>query len=121
MTAHRKALARLWTDRASVYLKAKATDPATHLTGFSERLLAEGVPCRLSFKSLAVSGGSPVASLSQQTVLFLAPEVEVPPGCRIAVQRGGSPEKELVFARSGLPGVYSDHQEVPLEPFRGYA
>lgn len=121
MTAHRKALARLWTDRCSVYLKAKATNPATHLTGFSEQLRAEGVPCRLSFKSLAASGGSPAAIVSQQTVLFLAPEVEVPPGCRIVVHRGGNPEKELVFARSGLPGVYPDHQEIPLEPFRGYA
>ena len=121
MRVHAKALARLWTDRCSVYVKAKATDPKTNLTGFSEQLRAEGVPCRLSFKSLAASGGSPAATVSQQTVLFLAPEVEVPPGCRIVVHRGGNPEKELVFARSGLPGVYPDHQEIPLEPFRGYA
>lgn len=121
MRAHAKALARLWTDRASVYVKTKAADPGTHLTCFSEQLRAEGVPCRLSFKSLSVSDGRPAAALSQQTVLFLAPEVEVPPGCRIVVHRGGDPEKELVFARSGLPGVYPDHQEIPLEPFRGYA
>lgn len=121
MRGHAKALARLWTDRCSVYLKTKATDPGTNLTRFSEQLLAGGLPCRLSFKSLAASGGRPAAALSQQTVLFLAPETEIPPGCRIVVHRGGDPEKELIFARSGLPGIYPDHQEVPLEPFRGYA
>lgn len=116
-----KALARLWTDRCSVYAQAQVPDPATGITRFSEQQLAGDLPCRLSFKSLAVSSGGPAAALSQQTVLFLSPEVEIPPGCRIVVHRSGDLEKELVFARSGLPGVYSGHQEIPLEPFQGYA
>ena len=52
MTAAGKALARLWTDRCSLYIQVKTTDPGTNITRFSEQPLAEDVLCRLSFKSL---------------------------------------------------------------------
>lgn len=121
MTAPAKALARLWTDRCSLYIQVKTTDPGTNITRFSEQPLAEDLPCRLSFKSLSAARAGPAAAVSQQTVLFLAPQPAIPAGCRIVVRRGGDPARELVFGRSGLPGIYSHHQEVPLEPFRGYA
>lgn len=121
MTAAGKALARLWTDRCSLYIQVKTTDPDTNITGFSEQPLAEDLPCRLSFKSLSAAKTGTAAAVSQQTVLFLAPQPAVPAGCRIVVRRGGDPALELTFGRSGLPGIYSHHQEVPLEPFRGYA
>lgn len=120
MTAAAKALARLWTDRCSLYIQVKNTDPGTGITRFSEQPLAKDLPCRLSFKSLSAAKAGTAAAVSQQTVLFLAPQPAVPAGCRIVVRRGGDPARELVFGRSGLPGIYSHHQEVPLEPFRGY-
>jgi len=49
-----------------------------------------------------------------QTVrLFLAPDIDIPPGSRIALRRvEGS---ELRFHRTGVPAVFEAHQEIRME------
>ena len=113
------ALARLWTDRCTMYGHVEMTNPETHLTDFQPVVLAEDVPCKLSFESLTVTAGDGVATVGQSVKLFLAPEVEVPAGCKIVVTRPDG--TELAYGQSGLPGVFHNHQEILLEPFRGWA
>ena len=121
MNAHRKALERLWKDRCSIFVKGKVTDPTTHLTDFEEKLLLQDQPCKLSFETLTSSNGDPVAVISQSVKLFISPDVKIPAGSRIVVKRFNDLEREFTYSRSGEPGVFTNHQEIPLVPFKGYA
>ena len=121
VSAYRKALQSLWKDSCTVIQYGKVTDPDTKLTDFQETPLFENEPCKLSFERLNPSNGDPVAAVSQSVKLFMAPEKTVPPGCKIIVTRFKPVKREFVFASSGLPGIFSDHQEITLEEFRGWA
>lgn len=121
VTIHRKALERLWGDRCWVYVQQAVTDPATHLTDFEEKLLLEDRLCKLSFEALSAANGDEVPIVTQAVKLFLPPEVEIPPGCKIVVRRQGERNREFTFTKSGLAGVFTCHQEIFLTEFKGYA
>ncbi len=114
----RAALARLWTDRCTIFVRREVTDRQTHLTDFEEVPLAEDVPCKLSFQTISAAGGDEVASVQQVTKLFLSPDLEVPAGCKIIVTRPNETERTLTYTRSGEAAVFTNHQEIMLELFR---
>lgn len=115
----RAALERLWTDRAAVTVRREVTDPHTHLTDFQESVLAEDLPCKLSFEALHSAGQGTVATIEQSVKLICPPDADIPAGSKISVTRpdGGT----FVYARSGKTGVFSNHQEILLELWRGWA
>ena len=119
--AVRTALERLWQDRCSLFIRAEVTDPTTHLTDSEEKPLLQDQPCKLSFETLTSTNGDEVATAQQVVKLFLSPDVKVPAGCKIVVTRPNDMERTFTYARSGEPGVFSNHQEIMLEPFRGWA
>ena len=121
VNAHRKALERLWKDRCSIFVKEKVTDPTTHLTDFEEKPLLQDQPCKLSFETLSSTGGDELPTVAQSVKLFLSPDVVVPAGCKIIVTRPNDVERTFTYSRSGEPGIFSNHQEIMLEPFRGWA
>ena len=53
--------------------------------------------------------------------LFISPDVETPAGCKIVVKRFNNLEREFTYSKSGEAGVFTNHQEIMLEPFKGYA
>lgn len=115
-------LARLWKDRCTIFIKKKVTDPFTKLTDFVEIPVINEEPCKLSFQTLAVNEeGDAAAKLTQSVKLFLSPDLEIPAGCKIVVKRFGVINREFVYARSGEPGIFTNHQEVPLAAWKGYA
>ena len=121
VSAQRKALERLWKDRCSVFVKKKVTDPTTKLTDFVETPLLQDQPCKLSFETLTSSSGDPVAAITQTVKLFLSPDVEIPAGSKIVVTRFNDLERQFTYSKSGEAGVFTNHQEIQLEPFKGYA
>lgn len=121
VNAHRKALERLWKDRCSIFVKEKVTDPTTHLTDFEEKPLLQDQPCKLSFETLNSTDGDHVATVAQSVKLFISPDVEIPAGCKIIVTRFNDLERTFTYSRSGEPGIFTNHQEIMLEPFKGYA
>lgn len=121
VSAHRKALERLWRDRCNIYVQAEITDPITHLTDFEEMPLLQDQPCKLSFETLTGTNGDELPTVSQSVKLFLSPDVAVPAGCKIAVTRRGSLERTFTFAKSGEAGVFTNHQEINLTLWKGYA
>ncbi len=118
---HRAALERLWRDRCTVFHQVEETDPATHLTAFVERPLLEDLPCKLSFETLTSTDGDHVATIGQSVKIFCSPDVVIPAGCKIVVRRFNDLEREFTYSKSGEAGVFTNHQEIFLEPFRGYA
>lgn len=119
--AQRKALERLWKDRCTVYHRVKVTDPKTKLTDFDEKPLLQDQPCKLSFETLNSTDGDHVATVVQSVKLFISPDVEIPAGCKIVVTRFNDLERTFTYSRSGEPGIFTNHQEIMLEPFKGYA
>lgn len=121
VNAQRKALERLWKDRCTVYHRVKVTDPKTKLTDFDEKPLLQDQPCKLSFETLNSTDGDHVATVAQSVKLFISPDVEIPAGCKIVVTRFNDLERTFTYSRSGEAGVFTNHQEIPLVPFKGYA
>ena len=121
VSAQRKALERLWKDHCSVFVKTKVTDSTTKLTDFEETPLLQDQPCKLSFETLNSSDGDPVATVAQSVKLFLSPDVEIPAGCKIVVTRFNDLERQFIYSKSGEAGVFTNHQEILLEPWKGYA
>ena len=121
VSVQRKALERLWKDRCTVYHKVKVKDPDTKLTDFDEKPLLQDQPCKLSFETLSSTDGDPVATLTQSVKLFISPDVEIPAGCKIVVTRFNDLERTFTYAKSGEAGVFTNHQEILLEPWKGYA
>ena len=113
VSAHRKALERLWQDRCDIYGQREVTNPVTCLTDFVEAPLFLDQPCRLSFGTSPPAGGGPLPAVEQSIKLFLSPETEVPAGSRVVVTRPGL-ERSFFYFRSGEAQVYSDHQEIRL-------
>lgn len=115
----KKALALLYEDACTIYANIPVLDEATGITEYQETALHENVPCRISFGSAAAAVDDEIApELQQPITLFLAPEVDVPAGCKISVCREG---QVTDYCRSGEPSVYKTHQEIKLELFERYA
>ncbi len=73
----------------------------------------EDVPCRLSYnRSPAASDSVTADTMEQGITLFLAPELEIPPGCYIAVTQCGITTN---YENSGPAKVYDTHQEIALK------
>lgn len=121
VNAHRNALEKLWKDVCTVVIRKELTDPRTKLTGFEETTLLQDQPCKLSFEALSSGGGDELPTAAQAVKLFLPPEVEIPPSSKIIVKRQQDPAREFTYQKSGLAGVFSNHQELLLEAWRGWA
>ncbi len=117
----RKALEMLWKDRCTIIQRVEKTDPDTKITDFEEIPIVEDQKCKLSFETLTSTEGDQVATTAQGVKLFLSPDIEVPAGCKVVVTRKNDLERVFTFASSGVPGVFSNHQEIPLKLFRGWA
>lgn len=116
----RMALERLWTDRCAVFVREEVTDSETHLTDFEEKPLFSNQPCKLSFETLTAAAGDEIAAVRQAVKLFLSSDVTIPAGSKIIVTRQNDTERTFVYTRSGEPGMFSNHQEIMLELFRGW-
>ena len=117
MVNTRKALRKLWKDRLTVSEYKEVVKP-NKATGFVEEVVLEDEPCKLSFSSLqAVNQNDQAATTVQVVKLFLDENVEIKPGSKITVTRR---DRVYEFSQSGLPGVFTNHQEIVLVPFQGW-
>lgn len=118
MVRHKRAIQSLWSGVASVTVREGVLDPATGRTEPEERLAVEEVPCRVSYRSVSPAAPEEEAAQAGQGVtLYIDPAVDIPEGSKVTVTQNGVTRD---YARSGKAAVYSCHQEVPLEVFRGW-
>lgn len=108
-----KAREMLWQGLADIYQLTPQTDQATGLTdGSAWTLLHGAVPCRVSFKQTRTTKEGDLSKPVLLTSLHMRPDLLVPAGCRVTVVQSG---RSYRFHRSGVPAVYTTHQEIPLE------
>ena len=111
-------LKKMWKDRLTV-TEYQKVPRANKSTGFEEVVVLTDEPCKLSFTALEqVDQQETAAAIVQVTKLFLDNEVKIKPGSKLMVTRHG---ELFEYSQSGLPGVFSGHQEIILVPFKGFA
>lgn len=114
----KKAIQSLWTGVCNIF-GFKDTEDKYGATIHTEVMLFENLPCRLSFKNISQTNQTESFAVSSQAVkLFIAPDVYVPPGSVIEVTQNGITRK---YKHSGISAVYTNHQEIVLEAYKGSA
>lgn len=114
----KKAIQSLWTGVCNIF-GFKDVEDTYGATSHAEVTLFENLPCRLSFKNISQTNQTESFAVSSQVVkLFIAPDVYVPPGSVIEVTQNGITRK---YKHSGISAVYTNHQEIVLEAYKGSA
>lgn len=109
----RKASELLYEHMCSIKEYKKVKDPVTKVTETKLVSVLENQPCRISFQSIKSANQTSSNSELQQSIkLFIAPEVIIKEGSVIVANYNG---REGTFKNSGIPAVYSTHQEILLE------
>lgn len=117
--AARRAQEATYEGLCTIYEYRDVTDEKTKLSSEEEVAVIEDQPCKLSFEKLnAAVQTETAAAVAQGIKLFLAPEIVVKSNSKIVVTQNGITNE---YSASGVPAVYSTHQEIPLELFRGWA
>jgi hypothetical protein len=94
-------------------------DETTKITEHQEVIVIEDKPCNLSFERISsTSDNDGVPVIVQVTRLFISPEVQIKTGAKITVKQNGVTG---IYQKSGEPAVYSHHQEVMLQLFKGWS
>lgn len=109
----------MYKGRCTISEYQSVKDPITKRTTQQEVEVLSDQPCKLSYKTVTVAGESDnVATASQSVKLFIAPELIIKPGSKITVTQNGVTNE---YSQSGVPALYTNHQEVILELFKGWA
>ena len=114
----KKALMSLWKDRFSL-IEYHEDMKSNDADGFKEVAILENQPCKLSFSTLKEANQDDTgAAVIQIVKLFCDNQIDVKPGSKIVIQRDG---RTYEYSQSGQPGIFSQHQEIVLIPFQGWA
>jgi hypothetical protein len=119
MVNQKEALQSLWKGVCTIIVQAEKQNPITKKTEFEPDTLCDNEPCKLSYTNLtSTNENSNAEEVKQVPKLFLSNEITVPAGSKITVTQNG---KTTEFEKSGEPAVFSNHQEIILELFKGWA
>lgn len=109
---HARALALLFEDRMTVKIHEGTMMDETFQTVPQARVLCEDVPCRLSKGNISVSRRQNVQEVSGRERLYTPPEIEIPNGSSITVNKAG---RVIQLHRSGEIMHYPSHNEVDVQ------
>lgn len=114
------AIKSLWRGKCTVTVRNNdTTDENTGRVVVGEADTYTDEPCRISFDTVnATQPENNAANIVQSITLFIDRAVVIPEGSKITVTQNGA---TAVYEKSGKPAVYSTHQEIPLEIFKGWA
>lgn len=114
------AIKSLWRGKCTVTVRNNdTTDENTGRVVVGEVDTYINEPCRISFDTVnATQPENNAANIVQSITLFIDRAVVIPEGSKITVTQNGV---TAVYEKSGKPAVYSTHQEIPLEIFKGWA
>ena len=114
----KKGGSKQWTGRCDVINNTDSKDE-NGITKHEKVVIAEGVPCRVSYESdTPGTQSSTTDNISQEIKLFISKDIEIKPGSEITVTQN---EVTRNYVSSGIPAVYTAHQEVPLVDGEEYA
>ena len=110
----RPSIESMYTGSAIITERQEVTR-ANGSTGFQEVVTLTDQPCRLSFSRFPAAAESSTATgITQEIKLFIAPEIVIKPGAKLTVTQN---EVTTDYACSGVPAMYTNHQEITLHLF----
>lgn len=119
MVRVRKSLEKLWKGTCAIYVNQEIVDPITKRSSFKLVSLYSNQPCKLSNVSITTTNPNNNAfEVTQKTKLFISPELGIPAGCKIVVTQNS---KTTEYERSGEPYIFTNHQEIMLDLFKGWS
>jgi hypothetical protein len=108
----KESIEKLYDMTCTISAKTKTT-LETGETVFTDSVLYENVPCRISFSSFANGIKDRVKTAPSGSVkLFTSTEYDIPDGARVVVTFQG---RTFKYRYAGVSAVYRFHQEVNLE------
>ncbi|GIQ63629.1 phage protein [Paenibacillus cisolokensis] len=111
-TRHRRAIERMYTDRATIYRHVQVKDTITKETKLVPQPVYVDQSCRISQRALGQNNQTEAQNeIRYETKLIIAPEVEIRQGDLLEVTRGAVTRKYT----AGEPFLYSTHQEVSIQ------
>ena len=119
MVKVKQAINQLYIGKVTITEHQKVKK-ANKSTGFTDVVVLEDQPCRLSFKTINQTSpqDNGAAALTQITKLFLDPDIEVKAGSKLTVTQNGVTTD---YNCSGKPAFYTSHQEIILTLWKGWA
>ena len=119
MVKVKKAVEKLYTGTCDV-IEYREVKRANKSTAFEEVVVLKDIPCRLSFSTIDSTSASEygASSVVKITKLFVSPNINIRPGSKIVVTQNDVTE---TYKNSGEPALYTTHQEVFLELFKGWS
>lgn len=109
---HRRAIEKMYTDRATIYRYQPVKDPVTKETKSVPQPVYVDQPCRISQSGLPTNNQTEAQNeIRYETKLFIAPELDIRQGDLLEVTRGTVTRKYT----AGEPFPYSTHQEVSIQ------
>ena len=118
MVAVRKAIEMTYDGKCTITEHQKVQKP-NKSTGFQDVVVLTDQPCKLSFSKITnTSQGETAAMVIQTAKVLLAPEIQIKTGSKLTITQNGVTTE---YSKSGEPAIYSTHQEVVLELFKGWS
>jgi hypothetical protein len=115
----RKSIELLYEHTCNTFEYQKVKDSITKVTNSKEVPVLIDQPCKISFSTIKSAIQTESANeLSQVIKLFISPDVTIKPGSKVSVTHNGRTD---IYKNSGVPAVYSSHQEIVLELFKGWS
>lgn len=119
MVNHKQALESMWIGRCSVIVRQERQNPLSKRIEFDEVPIFVNQPCRLSFRTIKQTTDDNIAAeVTQVARLFITNAITIPAGSKLIITQNG---KTVDYERSGEPAIYSNHQEIMLVLFKGWA
>jgi len=117
--AARRAIESTYEGVATVTEHRKVKDEVTKLISYTDVIVLENQPCKLSFETIkATVQSDSAANISQIVKLFISPEILIKAGAKITVTQTGVTTD---YTYSSVPALYSTHQEIILDLFERWA
>ncbi len=118
-SAARKAVESAYEGVCNIVEYQSVKDKKSKITRQEEVTVLREQPCKLSFEKInAALQTETGAAVSQGVKLFIAPEIEIKNGSKIAVTQNNVTTE---YSASGQAAVYDSHQEVMLELWKEWA
>ena len=118
MVKARKAVESLYDGVCTIteYQKIRNENKST---GLCEVVVLENQPCRMAYKTVNSTNQTDTMGLvTQAIVVYISPDVSVKPGSKLTITQNGVTTE---YVHSGKSAMYSTHQEVSLELFKGWS
>lgn len=113
MVAYSKAIKKLWLGKCTIIEKIKAINPDTKVTEYTEQIIVQDEPCRISFGTAqSAINTATITNAEQQITLFIRQDLAIKAGSKITVTQNGYTK---TYKASGEPRIYTAHQEIALE------